>query len=570
MLTRHLLFTFFLFAISFLTAQTESITDYRVQVEIQTDRSIIVKEDITVNVLGQQIKRGITRSFPKRNNNAAPGQSENQEYDIMLVTRNGIEESYSMRRQGRNEVMYIGHEAILLKPGTYKYHIEYRSPNQVALLEEMDELTWNAIGQENQLTTEKAEVTVFLPNGTELIQSMAYTGATGEQGSNFTKEELFSGEVKFTTINPLPPGSGMTVSVGFPKGAVNPPGAVATWGGLLAVILGGLGFLVYGFTSWRKHGIDPPKPAVYPIFSPPQDHSPAVIAYLQSAYVTVKGLSASIISLAVKGYLTLNMEEKSGFFTKSKKYTLAKTDLCPPEIDSDLSAEELELYTDLFDQSDEILLDGTYNPRVGSAKRAHEKVISKAHKAFHWEGRNLMRILPLFLIYVATLVLGIVFANLVGASDLVVPFVIGFGILGVLGLILFSYLINQPTLEKLKLQSEIEGFKLYLEMAEKDRIQILNPPEMTVSHFEALLPYAFALGLENKWSTKFSSILTNAQYEPSWNNNHLYFTDNSFGNNFQSAVSSTSTQPSESGSGGSSGGGGFSGGGGGGGGVGGW
>jgi uncharacterized membrane protein len=107
-------------------------------------------------------------------------------------------------------------------------------------------------------------------------------------------------------------------------------------------------------------------------------------------------------------------------------------------------------------------------------------------------------------------------------------------------------------------------------MAEKDRLQILNPPEMTVGHFESLLPYAFALGLEHNWSDKFSSILANAQYAPSWNNNYVYFNGNSFGNSFQSAVSSTSTQPSQSGSGGSSGGGGFSGGGGGGGGVGGW
>lgn len=566
---RFVTFLLFVLLTSALVGQTESITDYRVTIEVQTDRSILVKEDITVHVLGEQIKRGITRAFPKRNDNAAPGQAENQAYDILIVTRDGAEEPYSMRSEGQNQVMYIGEKDVLLEPGTYTYHLEYTSPNQVALLEEMDEITWNAIGEENTLTTENAVVTVILPNGTTVIQSAAYTGAYGQQGTDFTKEELFSGEVTFKTTQPLAAGSGLTVSVGFPKGVTDQPGLVATWGSLLATLLGGLGFLFYGFTSWRKHGIDPPKPAVYPIFSPPNELSPAALSYLHHKMVTAKGLSASIISLAIKGYLTLNMEEKSGFFTKSKEYSIRKTDLCPPDTGSDLSSEEQRLYHSLFANSDDVLLNGTYNAQVGAAKTAHESAISQEHRAFLWEGHNLQRLIPLVLIYLATMGAGIFLSQQVGAAELALPFLIGFGILGFIGLFVYGYLINQPSPEKVKLQSEIEGFKLYLKMAEKDRLQLLNPPEMTVGHFEALLPYAFALGLQHNWSGKFSSILEAAHYQPSWNNNQAYFYGNSFGSDFESSVSGTANPPSES-SGGSSGGGGFSGGGGGGGGVGGW
>ncbi|NND06734.1 MAG: DUF2207 domain-containing protein, partial [Saprospiraceae bacterium] len=143
-----------------------------------------------------------------------------------------------------------------------------------------------------------------------------------------------------------------------------------------------------------------------------------------------------------------------------------------------------------------------------------------------------------------------------------IPFSIG-------GLILFGYLIKKPTPEKLDLRSRIKGYQMYLELAEKDRLRLLNPPEMTPDHFEEVLPYAFALGVEHTWTTKFKSVLEQSQYRPNWNNstNMIYFSSH-FGRDFSESVSTAATKPSDSGSG--SGGGGFSGGGGGGGGVGGW
>ena len=110
---------------------------------------------------------------------------------------------------------------------------------------------------------------------------------------------------------------------------------------------------------------------------------------------------------------------------------------------------------------------------------------------------------------------------------------------------------------------------MYLELAEKERLRLLNPPDMTPDHFETVLPYAFALGVEHAWTEKFKNILEKANYQAQWNNSAspIYFSDH-FGRDFSQSVSGAATKPSDSGSG--SGGGGFSGGGGGGGGVGGW
>ena len=142
--------------------------------------------------------------------------------------------------------------------------------------------------------------------------------------------------------------------------------------------------------------------------------------------------------------------------------------------------------------------------------------------------------------------------------------------LALVALFIYAYLIKQPTVEKLQLQSEIEGFKMYLEMAEKDRMNLLNPPDRTPEHFEAMLPFAFALGVEHKWSAIFKSILEKAAYQPQWSNNPYIYTTNNFSTGFSNAMSRASTPPPPSSSGGGSGGGGFSGGGGGGGGGGGW
>jgi uncharacterized membrane protein len=129
----------------------------------------------------------------------------------------------------------------------------------------------------------------------------------------------------------------------------------------------------------------------------------------------------------------------------------------------------------------------------------------------------------------------------------------------------------------------IEGFKLYLSVAEQDRMNMLNPPERTPALFEKFLPYALALGVEQQWSEQFSGVLAQAGaapgdgahrhgYSPGWYagrglDRGLAGFSSALGGAFAGAIASASTAP---GSSSGSGGGGSSGGGGGGGGGGGW
>jgi uncharacterized membrane protein len=152
-------------------------------------------------------------------------------------------------------------------------------------------------------------------------------------------------------------------------------------------------------------------------------------------------------------------------------------------------------------------------------------------------------------------------------------------IVAILGInMLFAWLIKAPTLHGRKIMDEIEGFKMYLSIAEKERLNLLNPPERTPELFEKFLPYAIALGVENKWGNQFTSVFSGleqdgGQYHPTWYHGHHMsrfaisdFTS-SLGSSLSSSINSSASPPGSSSGGG---GGGSSGGGGGGGGGGGW
>jgi uncharacterized membrane protein len=135
----------------------------------------------------------------------------------------------------------------------------------------------------------------------------------------------------------------------------------------------------------------------------------------------------------------------------------------------------------------------------------------------------------------------------------------------------FFYVIMPRMTEKgVRTMEHINGFKMYLSVAEKDRIDFHNAPEKNSATFEKFLPYAIALGVTDKWMEVFKGI--NMQ-NPSWYSDSTGHAFSMMA--FSSSMSNFSHVASQSfvsapGSSSGSGGGGFSGGGGGGGGGGSW
>jgi uncharacterized membrane protein len=153
--------------------------------------------------------------------------------------------------------------------------------------------------------------------------------------------------------------------------------------------------------------------------------------------------------------------------------------------------------------------------------------------------------------------------------------------------VVFAVLMRAPTIQGRKVMDQIDGFKLYLETAEKERLNIVGEPPMTISRFERILPYAIALGVEKPWSEHFEGELArNAVsdvdrgmiYQPRWYSGSTSFSPGKISNSISAAaagmtaamVAAQPVQASSSGFSSGGGGGGSSGGGGGGGGGGGW
>ena len=130
-----------------------------------------------------------------------------------------------------------------------------------------------------------------------------------------------------------------------------------------------------------------------------------------------------------------------------------------------------------------------------------------------------------------------------------------------------------------EMQAAAEGLALYMKTAEKERLEMFNPPEETPELFEKLLPYALALDVAKTWANRFEKILAKNNYTPSWYTGpdpFIFAYGSGFGRFSSDIVSSVAdslvskTTTLSPGSSSGFGGGGFSGGGGGGGGGKGW
>jgi uncharacterized membrane protein len=83
----------------------------------------------------------------------------------------------------------------------------------------------------------------------------------------------------------------------------------------------------------------------------------------------------------------------------------------------------------------------------------------------------------------------------------------------ILTIVLVSLLSRRLTPKGYEALRYLSGFKEYLSVAEKDRIDFHNAPERNPEQFLAFLPYAIAFGVEKKWAEAFKDITIPT---PSW------------------------------------------------------
>ncbi|MGV6830029.1 MAG: DUF2207 domain-containing protein [bacterium] len=568
---------FFLLSLNFALAQSERIISFHSDIEIDTSSTILVKETIKIYATGSIFKRGITRTLPIVRTDSS-GNRTTVDFKITSVKRDGSSSKYHTKKGNGTVTIYVGESDVFLNQGEYTYTISYKMDNQVRFFDDFDELYWNVNGFDWALPFGQVSSTITLPDNGKIIQNACYTGRYGSTAENCSVSLSTENSITHTAYN-LRAGENLTIAIGFNKGVVNepppppPPTFLQKFGSLLLSGLLSLFLLFYYGITWLKFGVDPKKPTVYPQFEIPEQMTPASIGMLDKQRYFGDLITGTILNLAVNGFLKIEEDNKEYVFGlfKNKKFILHKL----KEDDGSLNNEEKILFDKLFYWNPKLVLDGEYDSKVKSAVSAFRKSLGKQHFGLIYQGLNLKFWIVPILTIIAYVFLFIFLSSsyLRGENDGVI--FTNFLISNIIFFLIYQYLIRKPAVEKLRLKSLIDGFKMYMNAAENRKIAHFNPPELTPEIFEKYLPYAVVLGAEDVWGEKFQNLidrsLINQNYQPTWYSGRVtnFSTFNhTLNSSLSNSISSSATPPSSSGSG--SGGGGFSGGGGGGGGGGGW
>lgn len=618
----------------------EEIRSFDSQIVVQKDGSLDVIETIIVNAEGFDIRRGIFRDIPVRSLDSW-GLWTKSGFEIRDVKHNGENSPYHTEWQGRFLQIYIGDAEVTIPSGEHTYKIAYTMRNEVRYFDGFDEVNWNVTGNFWSFPILKASATVTLPEGAVAEQIAGYTGPFGARGKDFSFTGEGRGTQTFQTTRVLGPNEGLTIAIGFTKGFVDTSAIRAGFTnffanlGALIFTIGWAFVYLYFLIMWWRIGRDPPGETIIPLFHPPENLSPAAMSYVhfrsfrQIARGTDLAFIAALLSLGVKKRLVIEEDD-------AENVTFVKGEAT----DAPLPAGEKALYSGLFSGRDELPLDKRYGKTLLTARSALHSAISREYggKFFRhnigWfvigaivaivatvvgiivqdpPEEGLGAVLPTFLFSVGgwvmlilgwrrlrdpvhslagrglgliLLLAGIVFLLVSLATMTLVTDLPAYRVAGVIlwfgvGLtVSMLFLLAAPTLSGAKVLSRIEGFKLYLETAETNRLNMREAPQMNEELYERFLPYAAGLGVEEPWSKAYSAHLarstpgTGGGYNPGWYHGRRNWSGGSLAEATSASVAAVSaamaaSMPQPKSSSGSSGGG-FSGGGGGGGGGGGW
>lgn len=445
-----------------------------------------------------------------------------------------------------------------------------------------DEFYWDVIGNEWRVPMENVRVSVKLDESLQAARRGEVFCYVGKQGSgercNVSDDK---GEI-VTNVSRLNRREGITMAVGFTSGTftryqetlseklIKIWATVQTIASSLAVIL----ILLLAWRYRRLFGRYSELKPIPPEYLPPNQASVMTSAYILKNYevMAVKGSAkvAQLLDLAVRHYIKLYEVRKASFLRSAQYEIEIVKDL------KELRPEESEVIRDMFGSSmpkpgQRLNLKKLQNNLSYAARTRDDdtnlKNLARGKYALCEQTLANKRIVQRWALWVC--VVGVLLLSPMLLLVAGIVFALSFG--------------WSLTDEGLALRRYLAGLKLYIGVAEAERLQMLQSPEGTekvkvdatdekqlVKLYERVLPYAVLFGQEKKWSAQLGQYYEQVGEQPDWYSGQGAFNAAAFaaGMNSLSSVASSASDYSST-SGGSTGGG-FAGGGGGGGGGGGW
>lgn len=572
-----------------------TIDSYDIKMIVNENNTFDITEKITVNFT--QYKHGINRKIPIRNTiQRLDGTTSNNRAKITNIE---VSENYSTSTNNGYKILKIG-SSNKTYIGKHTYTISYTYDIGKDPLKDADELYYNLIGTDSDTTISNVTFTIKMPkkfdyDGDKLGFSSGLKGSIDSSNVEYTvNKNTISGSY----IGTLGIAEGLTVRLTLPEGYfVRVQEKDDNYVILVSII--SVACVIVSALLWRLYGKDN-KVVETVEFYPPEELNSAELAYIYKGVAEDEGIISLLISLANKGYLKIEDCGTKSFIlgndfriTKLKEYT-------------GNNETEKEFFDGLFKKKNSVTNEDLYDSFYKTIRSIKSKLESKENKNKIFEKSSLSKIIWLALMCIVILLLitvkpiintsagedlpfllafpiigfsvillvgfrqtnlmikifGIVWGALFGGIPLVVeitPILVEevpqyltsyiIGLICIAIIIVFAKIMPKRTKYGSAMLGKIKGFKRFLEVAEKEKLENLvseNP-----QYFYYILPYTYALGVSDKWVKQFESI---AMQAPNWYTSQNGFSMDSFGrfmsSTMKSAQSSMTSAPSSGGGGG--------------------
>lgn len=575
-----------------------------------------VIENLTAVFPETNQNHGITRVIPFTNND---GKNLTMKSDLFLdikALRNGEHEPVAKTEVGNGYfTVYIGDKYDYVH-GEQKYTLVYEFENvilnQTEDGESWQELYWDTNGNDWQQKFNKVTARIHFDEATAKAYDGRYACFVGKYGSANTSRceaKLIEDGVEFSAKN-LASRENLTFVLGFEANAFKipePRRSYVLMGVTIVVIL--LTFITIIFAIITYYGCNDKRKYykslfIKPEYTPPKGYTVAEMA----ANFIGKGGSgnpkvATLLELAVTHKIEIIKATAVTILGRNKdiwKVKVLKTDLTRPQ---ELVLKILAKSSTSLTVGQEIIItDKTSSVATTLSTKYDKELKTILEDAGLTEPKKAKKnhataLIAVSVIWVMALCFGmILLVDAVDTGKTYIEVAGGEGLFGVIfALILLSVLVStiiggtsqkyyKHTKLGLEMSRYLDGLRLYISMAEADRLKFLQSTKgASVSNkgivklYEKLLPYASFFALEKSWLDAMGKYYEMKDVsEPTWYVGVGAFSASEFSRAMRSVSTSANSSivhssPSGSSSGGSGfSGGGFSGGGGGGGGGGGW
>ena len=576
-------------------AQTsgEQIRQYDISIEIEPDGDVLVVEDIVYD-FGPYERHGIYRDLQYRY--AYDDQHERviRIHDVRVSASQGTPSDVDTSTDGNLFHIRIGDPDTTIR-GIHQYRISYRVEGALNSFPDHEELFWN-VASDWQVPISDLSVNVTAPAG--FVELICFAGPTGSRAS--CSNSSITAAVANAEHESLRPYEAFSIAVAMPPGSVEVPSPILetpwsldrafsrtpfTLGGLAVLLLAAIGIVAR--LIWM-HGRDrrfvgsavevafgSPTGEVQPVplfeshedsaieFGPPENMQPGLMGTLVDEVAHPLDVTATVIDLAVRGYLTIEEIPKEGWFGKDD-WRLKRL----RETDDDLVQYEQRLLDGLFQDGDEVLLSDLKTEFVSRLKQVQDDLYDETVDR-GWYRRRPDQVRN------SWIGVGVGVAAVGGLLTAALAIFTSFGLLGlpvIFGGLLVAIragAMPRRTAKGTGMMRRAMGFQRALATAERDTARWAEQQGI----FSKYLPYAVVFGLTERWAKAFEGLDEEFTGTAGWYVSSHPFTTYAFASSIGDFSRSTAgtivATPAASGSSGF-GGGGFSGGGFGGGGGGSW